>query len=86
MKKAAAIEALKFVKPGMNIGLGTGSTATHFIEALAAKVKEGLNVQGVPTSRATRTFAEGLGIPLTTLEEHSHLDRKSTRLNSSHRL
>lgn len=74
MKKAAAIEALKFVKPGMNIGLGTGSTATHFIEALAAKVKEGLNVQGVPTSRATKTLAEGLGIPLTTLEEHSHLD------------
>ena len=44
MKKAAAIEALKFVKPGMNIGLGTGSTANHFIEALGAKVKEGLDV------------------------------------------
>ena len=74
MKKAAALEALKFVKPGMNIGLGTGSTANYFIEALAAKVKEGLNVQGVPTSRATKALAEGLGIPLTTLEEHSHLD------------
>ncbi len=46
MKKAAAIEALKFVKPGMNIGLGTGSTANHFIEALAAKVKEGLDIKG----------------------------------------
>ncbi len=74
MKKAAALEALKFVKPGMNIGLGTGSTANYFIEALAAKVKEGLNVQGVPTSRATKTLADGLGISLTTLEEHSHLD------------
>ncbi len=54
MKKAAAIEALKFVKPGMNIGLGTGSTANHFIEALGARVKEGLDVRGVATSKATR--------------------------------
>ena len=74
MKKAAALEALKFVKPGMNIGLGTGSTANYFIEALATKIREGLNVQGVPTSRASRAFAEGLGIPLTKLEDHPHLD------------
>ncbi len=74
MKKAAAIEALKFVKPGMNIGLGTGSTANHFIEALAAQVKEGLAVHGVPTSRASKNLAEKLGIPLTTLDENPHLD------------
>ncbi len=54
MKKAAAMEALEFVKPGMNLGLGTGSTANHFIEALGAKVKEGLDVKCVPTSKATR--------------------------------
>ena len=65
MKKAAAIEALKFVKPGMNIGLGTGSTANHFIEALGAKVKEGLDIKGVPTSKASKDLAEKLGIPLT---------------------
>jgi ribose 5-phosphate isomerase A len=74
MKKAAAVEALKFVKPGMNIGLGTGSTANHFIEALGQKVKEGLNVKGVPTSKATKELAEKLGIPLTTLDAQPHLD------------
>lgn len=74
MKKAAAIEALKFVKPGMNIGLGTGSTANHFIEALGAKVKEGLAVHGVPTSRASKELAEKHGVPLTTLDAQPHLD------------
>jgi ribose 5-phosphate isomerase A len=74
MKKAAAIEALKFVKPGMNIGLGTGSTANHFIEALAAKVKEGLAVHGVATSKASKELAEKHGIPLTTLNAQPHLD------------
>lgn len=74
MKKAAAIEALKFVKPGMNIGLGTGSTANHFIEALAAKVKEGLDIKGVATSKASEELAEKLGIPLTKLQMNPHLD------------
>ncbi len=74
MKKAAAIEALKFVKPGMNIGLGTGSTANHFIEALAAKVKEGLDIKGVATSKASEALAEKLGIPLTKLHNTPHLD------------
>lgn len=74
MKKAAAIEALKFVKPGMNIGLGTGSTANHFIEALAARVKEGLDIRGVATSKASEDLAQELGIPLTRLYENPHLD------------
>jgi ribose 5-phosphate isomerase A len=74
MKKAAAIEALKFVRPGMNIGLGTGSTANHFIEALAAKVKEGLDIKGVATSKASEELAEKLGIPLTKLQLVPHLD------------
>jgi ribose 5-phosphate isomerase A len=74
MKKAAAIEALKFVKPGMNIGLGTGSTANHFIEALGAKVKEGLDVKGVATSKASKELAEKHGIPLTKLHTNPHLD------------
>ena len=74
MKKAAALEALKFVKSGMNIGLGTGSTANHFIEALGARVKEGLDIRGVPTSRASKELAEKCGIPLTTLEDHPFLD------------
>jgi ribose 5-phosphate isomerase A len=74
MKKAAAVEALKFVKPGMNIGLGTGSTANHFIEALGVQVKLGLDIRGVPTSKASRELAEKCGIPLTTLEEHPFLE------------
>ena len=74
MKKAAAVEALKLVTPGMNIGLGTGSTANHFIEALGAKVKGGLDVRGVPTSRASKELAEKHGIPLTTLDAFPLLD------------
>lgn len=74
MKKAAAIEALKFVKPGMKIGLGTGSTANHFIEALSVKVKEGLNILGVPTSRASKDLAEKLGITLTNLDAQARID------------
>jgi|SRR3990170_753132 len=74
MKKAAAVEALKFVKPGMNIGLGTGSTANHFIEALGAKVKEGLDVKGVATSKASKELAEKHGIALTTLDAQPYLD------------
>jgi ribose 5-phosphate isomerase A len=74
MKKAAAIEALKFVKPGMKIGLGTGSTANHFIEALAARVKEGLDILGVPTSRASKDLAEKHGITLTNLDAQARID------------
>ena len=74
MKKASAIEALRFVKPGMNIGLGTGSTANHFIEALSIKVKEGLDIKGVPTSRASKELAEKLGITLTNLDAQARID------------
>ena len=74
MKKAAAIEALEIVTSGMNIGLGTGSTANHFIEALGAKVKEGFEVKGVATSKASKDLAEKHGIPLTTLDAYPHLD------------
>ncbi len=73
-KKAAAMEALKLVTSGMNIGLGTGSTANHFIEALGAKVKEGLDVKGVATSKASKEMAEKHGIPLTTLDAFPLLD------------
>jgi ribose 5-phosphate isomerase A len=74
MKKAAALAAMKYVKSGMNIGLGTGSTANYFVEALGAEVKKGLNVRCVPTSKATAELAQKLGIPMTTLEVHPFLD------------
>jgi ribose 5-phosphate isomerase A len=73
-KKAAAKAALDYVKPGMKIGLGTGSTARHFVELIGEKVKKGLEILCVPTSEQTRKQAESLGIPLTTLDVHPFLD------------
>ena len=73
-KRAAAARAIDFVRPGMRLGLGTGSTAQAFIELLAERVHSGLDVVAVPTSEATRTQAERLGITLTTLDETPELD------------
>src|SRR6516165_3473501 len=73
-KRAAAARALEFVRPGMRLGLGTGSTAKHFVELLAERVRAGLDVIAVPTSEATRSDAERLGVPLTNLDETPALD------------
>jgi ribose 5-phosphate isomerase A len=74
LKRQAAGRALEHVRGGMKLGLGTGSTAKHFVELLGEKVRAGLNVIGVPTSEATRADAMRCGIPLTTLDEIDHLD------------
>src|SRR3954468_12318125 len=58
----------------MRLGLGTGSTAAHFVAALGERVRGGLDVVGVPTSEATRGQAEREGIRLTTLDETPELD------------
>mgnify|MGYP001813261849 FL=1 len=71
---AAADAALEWVKDGMKLGLGTGRAASAFVEALGARVAEGLDVIGVPTSDATARLAEGLGIPLARLEDVDALD------------
>jgi ribose 5-phosphate isomerase A len=73
-KRAAAARAVEFVRPGMRLGLGTGSTAKHFVDLLAERVRGGLDIVAVPTSEATRAQAERLGIALTTLEETPELD------------
>jgi ribose 5-phosphate isomerase A len=73
-KKAAALAAIDYIKPGMKVGLGTGSTANHFITALAQKVREGLDIDCVATSKASHQLASGLGIRMTTLEKHPYLD------------
>lgn len=65
LKAAAAARALQLVQPGTVIGLGTGSTARHFIEGLGRLVGQGVSVTGVPTSRAAADQARALGIPLT---------------------
>src|SRR5499426_32523 len=73
-KRAAAARALEFVRPGMRLGLGSGTTAKHFVELLAERVRTGLDVIAVPTSDATRSDAERLGVPLTSLDETPQLD------------
>jgi ribose 5-phosphate isomerase A len=74
LKRQAAARALEEVRDGMKLGLGTGSTAKHFVDLLGEKVRSGMKVVGVPTSEATRAQAEACGITLTTLDEVDHLD------------
>lgn len=74
LKKAAALAALELVRPGMRLGLGTGSTAKLFVDGLGAKVAAGLEVLCVATSEATQAQALGLGIPMSTLDETPELD------------
>ena len=74
LKRQAAARALEDVRDGMQLGLGTGSTAKHFVELLGERVRTGLKVIGVPTSEATRLDAMRCGVPLTTLDEIDHLD------------
>ena len=73
-KQQASERALDYVRDGMRLGLGTGSTAVQFVDLVGARVKAGLKVLCVPTSEATRVQAERLGIPLTTLDETPALD------------
>jgi ribose 5-phosphate isomerase A len=74
LKREAAARAVALVEPGMRLGLGTGSTARHFVDLLGERVRDGLKIVGVPTSEATRAQAAALGVPLTTLDETPELD------------
>ncbi len=74
LKKLAAARALELVGPGMRLGLGTGSTAKHFVDLLGARVAGGLEVICVATSEATQKQASALGIAMSTLEETPELD------------
>ena len=74
-KRLAGIEAAKFIKNGMNVGLGTGSTVKHTVIELGRRVKEdGLEIVGVPTSLATERLAQEVGIPLIELSDVERLD------------
>jgi ribose 5-phosphate isomerase A len=64
LKNAAAIKAVEFVRDGMVVGLGTGSTAKHAVLALGEKVRAGMTLLGVPTSEETATLARQQGITL----------------------
>jgi ribose 5-phosphate isomerase A len=73
-KQSAAESAAELVKNGMVIGLGSGSTAEIAIRVLGEKVKNGLQVMGVPTSRKSEEIARALGMRLATLEDYPVLD------------
>ncbi|MGD9964965.1 MAG: ribose-5-phosphate isomerase RpiA [Hyphomonadaceae bacterium] len=70
----AAQAALEYVRDGMVVGLGTGSTSAHFVRQLGARVRQGLRVKGVPTSEATRNLAEQVGVPLLEISQVGSLD------------
>jgi ribose 5-phosphate isomerase A len=74
LKRAAALRAIEEVADGMVLGLGTGSTAAFVIEGLAARVKAGLHIVGIPSSERTATQARRLGIPIATFAEYQKLD------------
>jgi len=74
-KKRAALEAVKHVKDGFVVGLGSGSTAAYAIYELGWRIcEEGLHVLGVPTSYQALMLAVECRIPITTLDVHSQLD------------
>jgi len=70
----AAQAALEYVRDGMIVGLGTGSTSAHFVRLLGERVRQGLRVKGVPTSEATRNLAEQVGVPLLEISQVTSID------------
>ncbi|RMF58604.1 MAG: ribose 5-phosphate isomerase A, partial [Calditrichaeota bacterium] len=76
LKQQAAWKAVEYVRSGMVLGLGTGSTTRYAIERIASLLKNGEleKIVGVPSSVQTQRLASSLGIPLTTLDDHPELD------------
>lgn len=75
LKKMAGIKAAEYVTDGMVVGLGTGSTAYYFVEEIGRRIKEeGLQITAVTTSSVTSQQAEGLGIPLKSIDEVDEVD------------
>ncbi|MDQ1004635.1 ribose 5-phosphate isomerase A [Neobacillus niacini] len=73
-KKVVGEKAVEYVKDGMVVGLGTGSTAFYFITKLGELVQQGLSIKGVPTSKQTEKLASELGIPLVSFNEIEQID------------
>ena len=74
LKRAVAAKALEYVRDGMKLGLGSGSTAEIFVEMLAPKVRSGFKLLCVPTSEKTATLARKLGVTLSSLDDLAPLD------------
>jgi ribose 5-phosphate isomerase A len=73
-KIQAAAAALEYIEDGMIVGLGTGSTANHFINMLGDRIREGLNIGGIPTSEASRRLAASVGVPLIDIDQADRID------------
>uniref|UniRef100_A0A1D1XDC6 ribose-5-phosphate isomerase n=1 Tax=Anthurium amnicola TaxID=1678845 RepID=A0A1D1XDC6_9ARAE len=76
LKKQAASKAVEYVRSGMVLGLGTGSTAAFVVAEIGDLLASGKlgDIVGVPTSKRTFEQAQSLGIPLSTLDDHPHID------------
>jgi len=74
LKKLAGEEAVKYIQDGMILGLGTGSTVEYTLRKLGEKIKDGLKIQGIPTSIHTKKIAKKVNIPLTTLDDNPEID------------
>lgn len=74
LKKAAALKAVEYVRDGMVVGLGTGSTAKHMVIALGEKVRAGMKLRGVPTSHETAVLARQSGLALIDAENRWEID------------
>lgn len=73
-KITAAKQSLEFVKDGMVVGLGSGSTATHFIKLLGERVKAGLKIRSISSSKASEDLARSLSIPVTDFRRDPVID------------
>jgi len=75
LKQLVGQKAVEYIKDGMQVGLGTGSTVKFMVDALGERVKnEHLNIVGVSTSERTAAQAKSLGIPMKSVDEGDHLD------------
>lgn len=74
LKKQAGEKAVEYIKEGMIVGLGTGSTVEYSLKKLGKLVRDGLKIKGIPTSIHTQRIAKKEKIPLTTLEENPVID------------
>jgi ribose 5-phosphate isomerase A len=73
-KQAAADHAVQLIQDGMLLGLGSGSTSAYAIRRIGERVRQGLNVRGIPTSRHSEELAEAVGIPLTSFDDETRID------------
>lgn len=74
LKKMAAEKAVEYVEDGMRVGLGTGSTAYWAIKRIGERVREGMRIQAVATSKASEKLAAEEGIPLLPFHQLDGLD------------